>query len=104
MDIKRYIDMAVRREIKRYNDASLSGDVKKALQLLDKWSKEEPSKSKIAEKASRFIKAVPYQFKKDQENGEDKASDAVDKATDLYFNNKTPREVMLALDNVKSYL
>ena len=90
-NLKRYIDMAVRREIRRsFRDASVSGTANAVARNIENLYESLPQDRKgdtgvVLKKAILLIKKVPSLHKKDQENGTDLARAACDDAMDMLF-------------------
>lgn len=90
-NLKRYIDMAVRREIRRsFRDASVSGTANAVARNIENLYESLPQDRKgdtgvVLKKAILLIKKVPSLYKKDEENGTDRAFDACNKAMDMLY-------------------
>lgn len=88
MNIKRYIDVAVRREIRRVSDgpygASASVLCKKILGLLSSFQPQDEKQERAIEKATPMIKRIPRLHKWDEDNLGDKAHVECGKAAHLF--------------------
>lgn len=91
-NLKHYIDMAVRREIRRsFRDASVSGTANAVIRNIDKLYESLPDERKkdtglVLKKAALLIKKVPALHSRDKVNGTDKAYDACNDALDMLNN------------------
>ena len=72
--LKRYIDNAVKKGIRRYIDASVSGLSKRLVFELKNLPK-----TKTTEEAVSLAKTIPYRYNKDIENGTGSANTALGK-------------------------
>lgn len=107
MNIKRYIDAVVRREVKRrlYNDwiESLSGTVRKALQALSNIQPQNQQQEQTIKNVAPMIKRIPYLWKTDEDNMGSRAYDTCGKAMNMLSNAGIhDRKLMELLDDIYS--
>lgn len=107
MNLKRYIDAAVRREVRRrlYNDwiESLSGTVRKALQALSNIQPQNQQQEQTIKNVAPMIKRIPYLWKTDEDSMGSRAFDTCGKAMNMLSNAGIhDRKLMNLLDDIYS--